>query len=101
MNVLIKSVLSIILITFTITSFTNILAGESDGSNTLESDSNHFQLNVYIKEMQSNNSNVLYASHNETLEDCLKVINNTLPFQSNYKQCEIKIKEVYIEFANL
>ena len=101
MNLMIKAVLSSVLIMMSLVSFTNILAGKSNGIDSLESDNNRIQLITYIKEMQSENSKKLYASHNTFLENCTEVISNTLPFQNDYKQCEVKVKEVYNEFAKL
>lgn len=101
MNVIIKAILSSVLIMMALLSFTDILAGESDGIEALESDNNRVQLITYIKEMQSQDSKELYASHDSFLENCVEVISNTLPFQSDYKQCEVKVKEVYNEFAKL
>tara|TARA_B100000073_G_C23721213_1_gene567737 strand:- start:899 stop:1204 length:306 start_codon:yes stop_codon:yes gene_type:complete len=101
MNVMIKAMLSSVLIIMSLVSFTNIIAGESDGFGSIEGDNNRIQLITYIKEMQSQDFKEVYASHNIFLENCAEVISNTLPFQSDYKQCEIKVKEVYSEFANL
>ena len=101
MNVMIKAVLSSVLIMMSLVSFTNILAGKSNGIDSLEGDNNRVQLITYIKEMQSQDSKKSYASHNEFLDNCAEVISNTLPFQSDYKKCEVKVKEVYNEFAKL
>ena len=79
MNVMIKAILSSVLIMMSLVSFTNILAGKSNGIDSLESDNNRVQLITYIKEMQSQDSKKSYASHNEFLD---KLVANSDDFET-------------------
>ena len=100
MNVIIKAAISSVLIMMAMASFTNILAGESNGIDNLE-DNTHSLLIGYIMELQNQDFTASLASHEETVNDCAYIVNNTLPFQDSYRNCEVKIKEVYSEFAAL
>lgn len=101
MNLMIKAILSSVLIIMSLVSFTNILAGKSNGVDSFEGDNNRIQLITYIKEMNSETSKKKYTVNNIFLENCTQVIYNTLPFQDDYKDCEFKVKEIYNEFAKL
>lgn len=100
MNVIVKAVIPSVLIMMAMASFTNILAGESDGIDNFESN-DHSLLIGYITELKTQDFTASLASHEGTVNDCATIVNNTLPFQESYKKCEITIKKVYSEFATL
>lgn len=91
MKTLIKGVITGVLISFATLGFTGLF-GETDGDVLSLQGNTRPELSNYIQVIKSQS---MVAFNLTELEACEDIIETTLPFQSNYKDCENRVKATY------
>lgn len=101
MGLLLKGSISSVMIAFSVASFTNISASDKE-ENVLDNGSNKANLMSMIKQAATlENASYIESEYEFDLADCQRIIENTLPFQDSYKNCENKIQKVNTYLTSL
>jgi hypothetical protein len=91
MNLILKGVISSVVVMFSVASFTNMSA-DGDSKEVIGNGNNKAQLSSYINYISSAEDLLnIEEKYDFKLNGCKKIVENTLPFQDKYKQCQEKL----------